>query len=128
MGQARAEQYQVPGAVICDAVAHQTLPVTAYNKRKFVLWMVVPKKRELRSDACECRKWRRNARQFFEVRFHATIIKALTGFVKTSAVTSANGVHILVNSGRDSGGSCGYSIQTSYPMPQRSTGRDREQQ
>ena len=84
VGQAGPEQHQISWTVICNSVAHQALSMAVHNERKFVFRMIVPKKRELRRNPRECRKWRCTARQFFKVRQHANIMKILTPFVKKS--------------------------------------------
>jgi hypothetical protein len=83
VGQIGAEQYQVSGAVVSDAVAHQPLPVAAHNEGKFVLRVVVPKKRESGSNALERRKWFRATRQFFKARSHMNIVNKLSPNVKS---------------------------------------------
>ena len=61
MGHIRAKQNQIAGAVIRDAIAHQSLAAAFEDEGQLVLWMVVPVEGErgIVPRKCNERRWTR---------------------------------------------------------------------
>ena len=71
VGHIWADQNQIAGAVVGNAIAHQALALALEDQGQLVLRMIVPVERKLRIVPLKCTERRWTGRDLFEIGLHA---------------------------------------------------------